>query len=144
MERRPGNDILLILGIVLLVVGFGALARTLGVLPPFVLQAFGILVRAARPLALIVLGVIVIVVASRGGFHPTLPPAGTRLYRSRRDRMIAGVAGGLSEYLGIDPIAVRLAFVLLGLVSFGTALLLYIVLAVLVPEAPEEGSVPGA
>ncbi|NIT61059.1 MAG: PspC domain-containing protein, partial [Aliifodinibius sp.] len=36
-----------------------------------------------------------------------------RLYRSRENRMIAGVCGGLGEYLGIDPIFVRIFFFVL-------------------------------
>jgi phage shock protein C len=38
-----------------------------------------------------------------------------RLYRSRTDRMIAGVCGGLAKHFGIDPTLVRLAFVILAL-----------------------------
>lgn len=46
----------------------------------------------------------------------------TRLYRSRTDRMIGGVCGGLGEYLGVDSTLVRLFFVLLGLANgFGMA-----------------------
>ena len=59
-----------------------------------------------------------------------------RLYRSRKERIVGGVAGGLGEYLGIDPVIVRLLFVLLALAT-GWGALLYIVLLVVVPEAPE-------
>ena len=50
---------------------------------------------------------------------------GKRLFRSRKERMIAGVCGGLAQYLGVDPTLVRLAFLLLGperLQHRGTAL----------------------
>ena len=60
-----------------------------------------------------------------------------RLYRSRTDRMVAGVCGGLGNYLGVDPVFIRVLTVVLGFVSVGTALLLYLVLAVLVPLEPE-------
>lgn len=56
-----------------------------------------------------------------------------RLYRSTSDKMVCGVAGGIAEYLGIDPVLIRLAFVLLTLAN-GTGLLLYIVLCVIMPE----------
>jgi len=36
-----------------------------------------------------------------------------KLYRSRKERMIAGVCGGLAEYLGVDPTWIRLLFILL-------------------------------
>jgi len=56
-------------------------------------------------------------------------------YRSSSDRMISGVCGGLAEEFGLPPAVVRLGFVLLTLFSFGTGLLLYIVLWVVMPEA---------
>lgn len=59
------------------------------------------------------------------------------LRRSRTDRMVAGVAGGLGEYLGVDPTIVRLVFVVLFFVSAGTAAVAYLVMWLV---APEEGS----
>ena len=56
-----------------------------------------------------------------------------QLTRSQTDRMIAGVAGGLAEYMNIDPVIVRLLFVLL-ILSTGWGILLYIILALLMPE----------
>lgn len=58
-----------------------------------------------------------------------------RLYRSRTERQIAGVCGGLGNYLGIDPTVVRLLFIL-GLVFVGGTLLAYLVLALVIPEEP--------
>jgi phage shock protein PspC (stress-responsive transcriptional regulator) len=55
--------------------------------------------------------------------------------RSSSDRMVAGVCGGLAEEFGLPPTVVRLGFVLLTLFSFGTGLLLYLVLWVVMPEA---------
>ena len=60
---------------------------------------------------------------------------GKRLYRSRNDRMISGVAAGLGEYLGIDPTVVRLLF-LLGLLAGGSTVPVYIVMMIIVPEEP--------
>ena len=56
-----------------------------------------------------------------------------RLYRSRDDRMIAGVCAGLSEYIDIDPTVVRLLFVL-GLFAGGATFWAYIVMMLVVPE----------
>jgi len=56
-----------------------------------------------------------------------------RLYRSRDHRVVAGVAGGLATYLGIDPALIRLAFVLLTIFN-GLGLLLYLVLWLIVPN----------
>ena len=57
-----------------------------------------------------------------------------RLYRSRRDRMIAGVAGGLAEMWGADPSLVRIIWALLVILTGGAALLVYIVMAIVVPD----------
>lgn len=54
-----------------------------------------------------------------------------RISRSRTDRMIAGVAGGLASYFEIDPLIIRIAFIVLTLFN-GLGLILYIVLWLLV------------
>lgn len=59
-----------------------------------------------------------------------------RLYRSRKQRQVAGVCGGIADYLSIDPTLVRLVWVLLALAG-GPGVVLYIILAVIVPEEPE-------
>jgi phage shock protein PspC (stress-responsive transcriptional regulator) len=61
------------------------------------------------------------------------------LYRSRSDRMIAGVCAGIAEYFEIDPTVVRLLAVLGSFVSFGAVAVAYVVMAIVVPEAPESG-----
>ena len=55
-----------------------------------------------------------------------------RLYRSRKERIISGVCGGLGHYFGIDPVLVRLIFVLLALAN-GIGILAYIILLIIVP-----------
>jgi len=65
-----------------------------------------------------------------------------RLYRSRTDRMIFGVAGGMARWLDIDPAVVRLVWALL-IIAGGVGLLLYIVAAIVVPEEPL-GAMPPA
>lgn len=57
-----------------------------------------------------------------------------RLYRSRKDRMIAGVCGGIAEYFNIDPVVVRLIAVLLLIPGGFPGIIPYIVLWVVVPE----------
>lgn len=57
-----------------------------------------------------------------------------RLYRSRSDRMLAGVAGGLAEMWGADPSLVRVVWALLIILTGGVALVVYIVMAIVVPE----------
>jgi phage shock protein C len=55
-----------------------------------------------------------------------------RLYRSRTDRFLGGVCGGLGKYMGIDPTVVRLIFLLL-LFTQGFGFLIYIILWILLP-----------
>lgn len=62
-----------------------------------------------------------------------------KLYRSRTDRMISGVAGGLAQYLRIDSTLVRLGFVLLAFAD-GFGLLLYLLMWFVVPENTDESS----
>jgi len=64
-----------------------------------------------------------------------------RLYRSRRDRVIAGVCGGLGGYLGVDPVIVRLVWLVTVLLG-GTGVLAYVIAWILIPEASEDND-PG-
>jgi phage shock protein C len=61
-----------------------------------------------------------------------------KLYRSRENRMLGGVCGGLGEYFDIDPTLVRVIFIFGAFLGFpGALVLIYLVMLVLVPqEAP--------
>jgi phage shock protein C len=58
-----------------------------------------------------------------------------KLYRSVKEKMIGGVAGGLAEYFDIDPTIVRVLFVI-SLFLGGSGVIAYIVLWIVVPERP--------
>jgi phage shock protein C len=58
-----------------------------------------------------------------------------RLYRSKTDRMIGGVCGGLAVYFNIDPTIVRLVMVLLALAG-GPGLVLYLIMMLITPLEP--------
>jgi phage shock protein PspC (stress-responsive transcriptional regulator) len=58
-----------------------------------------------------------------------------KLYRSRSDRRIGGVCGGLAAYFNIDPTLVRLLFIL-GLIFVGGTLVAYLILMIVIPEEP--------
>jgi phage shock protein C len=58
------------------------------------------------------------------------------MHRSQTDRKLAGVCGGIAEYLRVDPTLVRLLTVVLAIVSVGTAALAYLVAMVVMPDAP--------
>jgi len=59
-----------------------------------------------------------------------------KLYRSRRNKMLAGVCGGLADYFQVDPVLVRIIWVILFFASGGTAVLAYIVALIIIPEEP--------
>ena len=59
---------------------------------------------------------------------------GKRLFRSRNDRMLCGVCGGIAEYFNIDPTLIRLLVAILCLFSCFTGIIAYIIAAVIIPE----------
>ncbi|TAL70827.1 MAG: PspC domain-containing protein [Bacteroidetes bacterium] len=59
-----------------------------------------------------------------------------KFYRSKQDKVIGGVAGGIADYFDIDPVIVRIVFVLAAL-GWGVSILAYIVLWIIIPESPE-------
>jgi phage shock protein C len=56
-----------------------------------------------------------------------------RLFRSSADRVLGGVAGGLAQYMQVDPVFVRIAFVLLALFQ-GIGLIIYLIMWLVVPD----------
>ena len=65
-----------------------------------------------------------------------------RLYRSRTDRMIWGVCGGLAKYFNIDPVLVRVVFVVAALMSSGIGIIAYIILAIVMPLEGSKSATP--
>ena len=58
-----------------------------------------------------------------------------KLYRSKTDRKLAGVCGGLAQYFNIDPTLIRVLFVVLAVLG-GSGLVLYLALWIIVPNEP--------
>ena len=63
--------------------------------------------------------------------EPKMTGEAKRLYRSRKNRVLSGVCGGIGDYFGIDPVIVRLVFIFTGV-----GLLAYIVMAIIIPIEP--------
>ncbi len=59
-----------------------------------------------------------------------------RLYRSRTDRRVAGVCGGIADYLAVDPTLVRIIWAIFALAG-GPGIVLYIIMAAIIPEEPQ-------
>lgn len=96
----------------------------------------------AWPLVIIGLGALLLINARQGGV--SFGSGGRRLYRSRKERMVGGVLGGLAEYLGgVDPTWLRIAYVVVGVLSgFGPAFVVYIIAMIVIPEEPKEQPQP--
>ncbi len=57
-----------------------------------------------------------------------------KLTRSKTNRTVCGVCGGIGEYLNVDPTLVRLIWLVCSIASLGTGLIVYIVAALIIPE----------
>jgi len=60
-----------------------------------------------------------------------------RLYRSGKNRIIAGICGGLGEYFDTDPTIVRLVWIILTLISLGVGILAYLIAWLIISKNPK-------
>lgn len=60
-----------------------------------------------------------------------------KLYRSRTDSVIAGVAGGMGAYFGVDAVFIRVLFIILAIAGEGFGFLLYFLMVLVVPRVPK-------
>lgn len=145
MNNDKRSNVLAILGGVFVAVGLlSLLVLVLGPVAHVLLWLTGIL----WPVVLVALGIVLLTRGRRTGQQsadvsqtgedstaPGVASGAKRLYRSRTDRMIGGVMGGLADYLGMDPTIVRIAYAVLTLATgIGTGIVLYIVAMFVVPE----------
>ncbi|MCK5572377.1 MAG: PspC domain-containing protein [Bacteroidetes bacterium] len=75
-------------------------------------------------------------------FATQWPQAGGKLYRSRTERKILGVCGGLGDYFAIDPTILRLLFIVAALASGGLMVIPYLIMAIIVPLEPAPVQTP--
>jgi phage shock protein C len=125
-----GRNLLVILGAAIMVFGVWALMGAVGFIPRWLTDNWNDM---RGGLVLIAIGGLVIW-ASRGGFRA--PSPGAKLYRTREDKWVAGVLGGLGRYFGIEPTLLRLVFLALVLLGVGWPVIGYILLAIFVPKEP--------
>lgn len=59
-----------------------------------------------------------------------------RLYRSRKEKVIGGVCGGIGEYFDVDPTIVRLIWILITVLSAGLGIIGYLVAWLIIPKKP--------
>ncbi|ODS35837.1 hypothetical protein BEH94_05635 [Candidatus Altiarchaeales archaeon WOR_SM1_SCG] len=62
-----------------------------------------------------------------------------RLYRSKKDRMLGGVCGGMAEYFNTDPVLIRILWVIFSLITAVlTGILAYAICWIIIPENPDQ------
>lgn len=141
-ERNQQNSALLVVGGLLIVVGGWLMAKQFGLVPEPLLAGWRMLSAARGAVALVLIGVAVIFLANRGA-KVSMPEKGARLYRSRDDKWVSGVLGGIAAYFGIDSVLLRVGFLAIAfVVNFWTAAVAYLVLSMVMPEAPKEPAPP--
>ena len=64
-----------------------------------------------------------------------------RLYRSRKEKMLGGVCGGLGQHLAVDPTIIRLVWAVVTVLSVGMGVLIYLIAWIIIPESPDESPV---
>ena len=73
------------------------------------------------------------------GETTNIPPSEkSELYRSRTDKKIGGVCGGIAKHFKVDPALIRVGWIVLTIASKGLGVLIYFVLMLILPEEPTE------
>lgn len=134
-----------ILGVILVIAGFFLGAQNLGFIPWQIRETWQWFGRARGGIGVLLVGVALIVWA-QSGRRISMPRTSGKLMRSRSDKWVSGVLGGLGTHFGVDPTILRLAFIaLVVLFDIGGLVIAYIVMAIVVPLEPHQGAqVPAA
>lgn len=138
--NQGGQVALIVVGIVLVIFGLTNLGDIVGLARFFrpLSLSFAAMRQWTLALGALVGGVLLIVFASRGGSTFRVPSRSDRLYRSRSDKMISGVMGGLATYLGTDPTLLRLALVAIALITrVWPVLVIYTAASIIMPFEPQ-------
>ena len=127
-------------GSLLIVVGLFLLSRQLGLFYTF--NFWNIPWQSVWAIVLIIIGVLLLLNKSKEeeARETDQKTEKKQLYRSRDQKMIGGVCGGLAEYFQIDVSVVRVLWVIGTLMSVGVGILIYIVMLIVFPEGPEEAN----
>jgi len=138
--------VIMIIGIMLVLFGVYYLLENLSIFPHYWFDSFLFHFRWELfwPVLLILIGILYLVrviqkpPTQRVELQKEEPPMSKnekRLFRSRKERKISGVCGGLAAYLQIDPTIVRVLWIILTIISsFFLGIVVYIVMAIVVPE----------
>lgn len=151
LVNKSKTDNSKVLGTILLILGLFLLLKNLGYIPLFEFFKWWEFISWSIILSviLILIGILLIIYQTKASTPPIekelkenvviteqaeLKPKKKILRKSRKDKKISGVCAGIGEYLEIDVTIVRLIFVLITLSSLGLGLLLYVILAIIMPN----------
>ena len=138
-EKRENviRDKPLFWGSLLVVIGLFLLSRQLGLFYSF--HFWQIPWQSVWAVILIIIGAVLLFNKSRSDkTEGEAKDSDRKLYRSRTQKMVGGVCGGLSEYFDIDVSVIRVLWVVGTLLSIGLGILAYIIMLIIFPEQPEE------
>jgi len=118
------STVVLVLGILLVLFGLWQLTeRLMGTWFSAIWQIISLVIGIVWPIVIIGGGVVLMLVARRGKLNM---PANRKLFRSTRNKKIGGVCGGIGEYLGVDPVVVRVITIVLAIPLWYVIIPLYI------------------
>jgi len=135
-EKKCSTDPQLFWGVVLVVLGIFFLLNRFDFFYFRFYNPWSYTWRYVWPLIIVAFGIFLIVKKPFVGGKKTAAKAVVKrkLMRSKKDRMLSGICGGMGEYFNLDSSLVRIGWVLLAIVSGGLAVLAYIVLIFIIPE----------
>jgi phage shock protein C len=144
-NRSPLDSLLVVAGVVLVVLGIFALApRVLGPLWAPISAMLGFFASIMWPLFIIAVGLFILFLAQKGAFKggvnnmdfkPSMPVSGTRFTRSRRDKILGGVCGGIAEYFSVSATIVRIIAVIGLLIPSVPVAIAYVIMWLVVPQS---------
>jgi len=130
-NRFNKTSIAVIIGVLLVVFGVWQLtSRVLGI---FFVQIWGVInlvISILWPIAIIVGGILLMVAARKGSLGISKDK---KLFRSSKNRKLAGVCGGIAEYLSVDPAMVRVVTVILAILCWYIIIPLYGLFWIIIP-----------
>ena len=138
-EKRESiiKDKPLFWGSLLIVVGVFLLFRQMGLFYSF--QFWHIPWQSVWAIVLILIGAVLLFNKTREDkIEEGAEDTEKKLYRSRRQKMVGGVCGGLAEYFELDVSIIRVLWVIGTIISAGVGILVYIIMLIVFPEKPEE------
>jgi phage shock protein C len=133
-ERKASTDTSLLWGTLLLVIGAAFLLDRMDIIPIDYFFSFRYSFRFILPLFLVALGIYLIIRKENGNNKKRVK----KLYRSPKNKMIAGVASGMAAYFNMDPAVMRIIWVIGTILTHGIGIIIYFILALVLPKEPEE------